>query len=198
MISIKEASQLVAKSNDFDDVKHNNGDVWDIIAVVREADRQAAQERGVKKLAKALEGKNDFETCKNVWEFVKHRIPYVMDKNGYERIRKPKKTVWDAYEIGNGGDCKSFSVLIADLLRENGIKSKFRFISQQLLSNPSHVYIIAYCDNKEVIIDAVYYAFNKEPKYYRVWDYETAPPNFSETKKIGSLMAKTIQKYYIS
>jgi hypothetical protein len=162
-MNIKQAIALVPRPLFYDDVIFRNGDVFDIMKAVGQADKEASQERQLKKLAKMLRGANERLTCQNIWNVVKRNIPYLADKNGYERVRMPNAAIYDAVK-GKGCDCKSFSVLISDLCRELGITCDFAYISQKPSKKIHHVYCIATLQNgREVILDAVHYAFDSEP-----------------------------------
>lgn len=156
-------------------VNFEDGDTQDIISVVLMGDEQAARRRTIKDFAPLLRGANDYETCVNIWNFIKNEIPYVADKSGFERIRLPHQAIYDAYTIQNGGDCKSFALLANDLCRELGINSLYRFIAQKILSTkPTHVYCVAMIKGKEIILDGVYNRFNAEPyRTYKV-DYRAS------------------------
>ena len=187
MTLLKEAVRLTKKPLDIDEIKFEKGDTARIIEVVRYADREAKKERHLKDFAPLLRGANDFKTCQNVWNFVKHQIPYVADTVGYERVRMPNKCIWDADRYRNGGDCKTFTVLTCDLLRELGIKSKIRFISQNMQPKAKHVYTVAILPNgQEVPCDGVYHTFNENP--YKVWAWDFDAAQLKKTPQIGNLL----------
>jgi Transglutaminase-like superfamily len=172
---LSKAIKLIAPTTNRDTLHFEDGDTSDIISVVLMDDEVAARKRLIKDFAPLLRGATDYKTCLNIWNFVKNEIPYVADKSGYERIRLPNKTIYDAYHIQNGGDCKSFALLTNDLCRELGINSLYRFISQKRLSQKvTHVYCVAIVNGKEIYLDAVYHKFNEEA--YRTYkqDYRAS------------------------
>jgi hypothetical protein len=177
MITLLEAVKLTKKPADRDEVVYKDGDTSDIIKTVLIADKMATDKRFLKRLAPLLKGRNDYETARNVWNWTKKNIPYVKDKLGYERIRLPHKTIWDSYRFKDGGDCKTFTIFVCDLLRELGIKSIIRFIAQKGQSKATHVYTVALIDGKEVVTDAVYTKFDSEPYYSKKWDYDATTLN---------------------
>ena len=179
--------KLVKKPSFVEDVQFKAGDTNDIITTIRKADKIAAKERQTVKLAKILRGPNDFETCRNIWNWIKKNIPYQADKLGFEKVRLPNRAIYDAAN-GKGCDCKSFSVLAVDLLRENGIQAAFRFISQKPQSEKvTHVYAVAKLANGRIIIvDAVYYAFNTEAKFTFFSDI-TAVSNNTDSDAVNGL-----------
>lgn len=171
---LKEAVKRTKKPLNVDDVQTEKGNTDDIIKAVRKADRIAADERPTRHFAQLLRGKNDFETVRNVWAFVHYKIPYVADKRGFERIRLPNVAIHQAVRIKNGGDCKTFTVACCDLLRELGIESKIRFISQNFIQKARHVYTVAIINGQEVPCDAVYWIFNQNPIRTFTWDFDAA------------------------
>ena len=163
---LRRAVQLTPPPKNVDEVLFYDGNTQDIMTVIKEADSRAAKLRLTRRFAPLLRGANDRLTCQNIWNFVKQNIPYKADSAGYERVRLPNKCIHDAAKIGNGGDCKTFSVLIADLCREHGIEFQYDYISQKENKKIHHVYGFATLDNgRKVILDAVHTAFDSEPYY---------------------------------
>jgi hypothetical protein len=143
------------------EVKHRDGDTWDIVKVIFDADT---------KLGKYMcEFANQFESSYaglyDLWSWVHKNIKYVPDKPGHEKVKDPRVTWSD----GNG-DCKSFSLFIASVLRCLGIRYKYRFASYDGAKDPTHVYVIASIDKKEIILDAVHDKFDDEAGYSKKWD----------------------------
>ncbi len=156
-----EAKKYLKTPLDTDTIIYQDGDTADIIKVIEIADKLEAEKRNVKKLAQILRGSNELETCRNIWTFVRKNIKYKADVENYERVKVANKTIFDGY-----GDCKSFSILEASLLRELGIKAKYRFVSWEQNADITHVYIVAILrGGEEVIMDAVHTRFNEEVRY---------------------------------
>ena len=103
-----------------------------------------------------FKGANNYETCKNIFDFFKKNIKFIEDQNGIQDIKSPSRLILDKY-----GDCKSFSICIGSILWHLGIPFSFRFASYDNV-NITHVYIVAY---KNVIIDATLPHFNYENKF---------------------------------
>ena len=186
---LKRAVSLIEKPLNVDDIRFKNGNTEDIITVISEADKEAAHGRTITRFARLLRGGTEKETCRNIWHFVKHNIPYKADTAGYERIRLPNKTIYDAATIGNGGDCKSFSVLIADLCRELGIRCFFRLISQKAGRKIHHVYVVAVLSNeRKVYLDAVHHTFNAEPFYVTKKDIDSCSGDNQVSGLINSVI----------
>jgi Transglutaminase-like superfamily len=157
---LKDAKTYVKPPDNVDDVRTTRGNTSDIIDTIMFADRFEAQRHLTKDLAERLRGATDFETCRNVWEFVKKQIKYKIDEAGYERVKSSNKTIYDGF-----GDCKSFTILEISLLRELGITCKYKFVSWQAGQPVTHVYAVAIVDNKEILLDAVHTKFNDEVAY---------------------------------
>ncbi len=155
------------KIRNINKVIHNNGNTSDIIDVVMYA-YEIENDPQIKELAEKLKGESNYQTCKNIWSYLLKNIQYRADadgKNG-EMVRTPARLIHDGT-----GDCKSYSLFTAVILRYLGVPLFFRFVSYNKVKRATHVYIVA---NNNIIIDAVAavqlgYQFNQEVKYtYRV------------------------------
>ena len=109
------------------------------------------------KRASIFKGKDDIETCNNIWSFLKHNIKYVEDSVHFQDIRLPDRLVKD-----RKGDCKSFSMFTAGILQNLGIPCRLVFTSYTANKTPQHVYVET---NSGIIIDAVWKKFNSEKPY---------------------------------
>lgn len=89
--------------------------------------------------------------CKYVFDLVNDNITYKEDPTGKQLIRTPAR-LW----ADKTGDCKSFAIFIGSCMRCLGIPHVFRFASYTSNPDPTHVYIVAYDGNKEIIVDPVY------------------------------------------
>ena len=139
------------------------GDTSDIINVVMYA-YDSETDPQIKVLAEQLRGATDYETCQNIWQYLIDNITYKADSDGTngELVRSPARLVHDGV-----GDCKSYSIFTATVLRYLGIPCVFRFASYSNKKEATHVYIVA---QGNIIIDAVAhvqlnYDFNQEVKY---------------------------------
>jgi predicted transglutaminase-like cysteine proteinase len=110
-----------------------------------------------KKRASIFKGKDDKETCRNIWSFLKHNIKYVEDSIHFQDIKLPDRLVKE-----RKGDCKSYSMFAASILENLGIPYKFAYTSYTNNRTPSHVYVQT---NDGCIIDAVWKKFNDEKPY---------------------------------
>ncbi|RTL56243.1 MAG: peptidoglycan-binding protein [Sphingobacteriales bacterium] len=145
----------------YDEVTHKDGDTGDIISTVLYGDKKAAWY--TEKFAQTLKGKTLFETCRNIWEFVKTQIPYVLDPKPYQDIKSPGR-LWQLKQ----GDCKSFSVFIGSCLKNLKIPYGYRFASYDSADpTPTHVYVfVPLATGGEIILDAVWSGpFNTQKQY---------------------------------
>lgn len=139
------------------------GDTSDIINVVMYA-YDNDNDPQIKELADQLRADTNFETCRNIWRYLIENITYRADSEGTrgEMIKSPARLLHD-----DVGDCKSYSVFTAVILRYLGIPHFFRFASYTDKKEATHVYIIA---DGNICIDAVAhvqlnYDFNREVPY---------------------------------
>ena len=124
--------------------------------VVRETLFQTA------KLAPLLKGKNVYETCKNIWDFVYSHIAYKKDANGKEQIRSPARGWHDRF---HGIDCDCYTVFISSILSNLKIKHKLR-ITKYKQDHFQHIYpIVPTTGGNYITVDCVVDRFNYEEPY---------------------------------
>lgn len=141
-------------------LRYRDGDTSDIIRVIMDMD--AVADRYVDaEAAQCLVGEDDYETLKNVWAFVKRNVKYKADSRGREVVKSPAAL----FNIGKG-DCKSFSIAEAALLRALGFKGiRYRFTAYDGASDVTHVYVVCKLRGQDVILDAVHSKFDDEVRY---------------------------------
>ena len=142
-------------------LRHKDGNTWDIISVIMRAD----QKMGKNMCAFAEQFEATYESLYDLWYWVRKNIKYIADKPGHEKVKHPEVTWKDGF-----GDCKSFSLLVASVLRCIGVKYKYRFTSYSKNSDPTHVYVIAQLKGREIIIDSVHTKYDDEADYIKKWD----------------------------
>lgn len=150
---------------------YNDGDNKDLRKQIMDVTPEAvAQMRGS---AKYFKGKDDKETCHNIWKFLKNNIRYEADGE-YQIVRLPSALL--ATKVG---DCKSFSVFTSAVLTNLGIPNHYVMTSYRKDPTPSHIYVVT---DSGIICDAVWNQFNAEktPTYrYK------AKPNNMNNKGLG-------------
>jgi hypothetical protein len=121
-----------------------------------------------KGIAHVLKGRNDYETCRNIWQFVYNHIAYKKDKDGYEQIRSPARS-W--HDRKSGVDCDCYTTFISSILANLGIKHLLR-ITKYSRDYFQHIYPVALLPgNKRVILDCVTDQFDYEVPYSEKKDY---------------------------
>jgi len=165
MISTAKAGRFVGSSKRIEYTFFKDGKVKDIIKVILFADVEGRFY--TENLAPKLKGHNDYRTLENVWDFVNSKIKYVVDTPGYEKIKSPGATWKDKF-----GDCKSHSVFVGSLLHHLGFEFYYR-VSFYDPEHPElgHIYCIAKSGGKEIIVDTVNTAFDKEEPFWKKQDY---------------------------
>lgn len=129
----------------------NNSELQRAIeAVIPAATKQAAS------IASRYKGKNEAETCKKIFDYLKNNINYKAD-GANQAVRLPSGLMRTTQ-----GDCKSYSVFTSAILSNLGIPHKLVYASYDPKDpTPTHIYVMT---NKGCIIDAVYGKFNAEKK----------------------------------
>jgi hypothetical protein len=129
----------------------NNSELQRAIeAVIPAATKQAAS------IADRYKGKNEAETCKKIFDYLKNNINYKAD-GANQAVRLPSGLMRTLQ-----GDCKSYSVFTSAILSNLGVPHKLVYASYDPKDpTPTHIYVMT---NKGCIIDAVYGKFNAEKK----------------------------------
>ncbi len=155
---------LIRGSRKIMELRHANGNTADIIETVLYGDTKSAWYTKV--FAPTLKGATVLSTCRNIWQFLKTQVPYVLDPAGEQYIKAPGVLVDD-----RAGDCKSFSVFAGSILQNLGIPYRFRFTSYDRNdSTKTHVYVVV-DGPTEIIIDAVWTGpFNTQKPFFFVED----------------------------
>jgi|CXWL01.1.fsa_nt_gi transglutaminase-like putative cysteine protease len=159
-------TELIGRPQTDDDKFFGDVNTQGIIDTVLYADEKC--KAYTVQFAKTLRSEQLFDTCKNIWDFIKTQIPYVLDKRGYQWIKSPGR-LWQE----KSGDCKSFSVFAASCLKNLGIKYGYRFTSYDPNDKtPTHVYVYVPLPRGEIIIDAVWTGpFNSQKPFAYKIDY---------------------------
>lgn len=164
-MSLMAAKKLVVAPNFRDNITKQQYNTDDIILLINEVHDINIKKGRTEKLAKALRGRNDKETLKNVYHFVQSCIKYVKDNNGYERVKEDNVTIHEGYS-----DCKGMSLLINSIVHHYGFSYEYKFVKYvtYFLGIPSvsqHVYPIVVTGGGQIfVLDAVntYGGFNNE------------------------------------
>ncbi len=139
---------------------HNDGDTRDIIDTILYADSKIKNH--MCEFSSAFQA--NYQGLYDLWDFTRNHITYLADEPGHERVKDPAVTWRD-----RSGDCKSFSLFIASVLKCLRIPHRYRFASYSG-NDPTHVYVIAKLNNRNVILDATIDKFDTEVDYKKKWD----------------------------
>lgn len=181
-------STIILKSSMRKERNFRDGDTEDIISTILRMDKEADQYINAD-AAKCLKGKDGYETLRNVWRFVKSNVRYKTDRPGKEVVKSPA-----ALFSLKSGDCKSFSISEAALLRALGFKGiRYRFVAYGGNKEVTHVYIVCKLNGQDVILDAVYHSFDQEEPY--TWKKDIAA---AKTAKISGIQSTDKPNSFLS
>ena len=149
---------------------NRSGTNSDIIKVFF-AEYEKAMQQG-KKIAPIFQKDTFYKSCLNVWNFVKYGIKYEVDPEGTQTIQLPSHLL----NISKKGDCKSKTLLCAAIISNfnfNGVKPVIviRFVNYENIPAYTHVYLVAFYQGEEIIIDTVWNKFNDQKLYTTKKDY---------------------------
>lgn len=167
-----------------------NGTTKDIMNTILWADYQPEHRDSLKQFAELLRGKNTLETAYNVWKWVKENIHYVLDPEGKQIIKSPAQTWLDGFS-----DCKSRSLFVSSLLKNLKIPYGYRFASYTGTYPYTHIYVLAYINNKIYKIDVDMVGFDMEQKTSYFKDYNmTQIAYVSGVKALPRKLQKLVKK----
>lgn len=164
---------IINHSDQEETTRYHDGDTGDIIETILDMDRQSHRWIRTDAAAECLRSDTEEETLRNVWAFVKKNVRYRADRQGHEKVKSP-----GALLASRVGDCKSFSIAEAALLRALGIPYRYRFTSYGP-GDYTHVYIVAKTRAGWTPIDAVHTEPLEEARYYRKKDIDPKHANIS-------------------
>jgi hypothetical protein len=157
----------------------------DIMQLVLAFDKTAY--RNTATLAQHIQYNGVEDLCKQIWDFLKTQIQYKEDIPGSQLVKTPS-ALWRA----KVGDCKSFAIFTASILKNLSIPYSYRFVSFSDSQTPTHVYVVAHNKGKDIIIDAVWKYFNSEKKYSFKHDF--LMEGLVAVSGVGSPLVKTKAK----
>lgn len=134
-----------------------------------------------KSIALRYKGKNEVESCKKIFDYLKNNINYRADGPD-QAVRLPSGLMRTTQ-----GDCKSYAVFTSAILSNLGIPHSLVYASYDPKdSTPSHIYVVT---DKGCIIDAVYGKFNaeKKPAYKKLKKMNISYIAGTRSRKIGNM-----------
>ena len=147
--------------------------VDDIIKAIQSAQKFYAKD--YEKIYPYFVGRDPIDTARNIWDFLKHNIDYVIEPDSLQTIKSPAAIISTGKRGLGGNDCKNFALFTGGILnayRDNELKDfdlYFRFASySEYEDTPQHVFVVMVINKKEIWVDAVLDKFNehREPSYY--------------------------------
>lgn len=195
MIGVNQAGRLIKKTTNRVAKKIENPGIPEIIQVILYADCQSPHFTAA--LASQLRGADDRETLQNIFRLVQEKIKYRRDR-GREVVKSPGKLWADSV-----GDCKSYSIFIASILKNLGYRYKYRVVFYDpKMPNAGHIYPVVMLHGKEITLDAVPLPgsrsarkFNDEKPYWRKYDYSPACDNPGALSGVGELKASDSRQW---
>lgn len=144
------------------------------------------------KIAHFFKGANNYETGRNIWQFLKDNVKYKVEPDSRQMLKSPAAII----APGTTSDCKNYSLFtggILDALNRLGSKIPwcYRFSSYRLLDRvPQHVFVVMYPGtSKEIWIDAVLPYYNEHKQYYYKVDKKVKNMSLIALAGIGDEMA---------
>ena len=165
--------------------------VSDIIAGMLDAHIKYAPE--YKKIAGSFAGRDVKSTARNIYDFLKKNVNYVIEPDDKQMLKSPSAILYTGKTIGS--DCKNYALFTAgilDALNRSGfpIKWAFRYASYRMLDKmPHHTFVVINPDtNKEIWIDPVLNSFDQKKQYY--YKLDKKPKNMALISLAGIGRAK--------
>lgn len=145
-------------------VEYHFGYNPDIIRTIEKHHNKAADD--TKEFAQQFEGDDLTETCYNVWNYAKSKIPYKEDDD-HQKIKSPSRAIEDAAnKIPT--DCKTFAHFCCSVL-SHFAPVAYRYVSfDPSDSTPTHVYcIVKKPTGRIIIVDPVWHYFDEEKSFQK-------------------------------
>lgn len=131
--------------------------VGDIISAIQDQHKRSLPEAA--KIAKYFCGRNERETARNIFNFLKTETQYRVESSNKQTTKTLSRFIHDGY-----GDCKHYSIFICTIMSACGYRCLYRFAGYRG-KDLTHVYCVL--PNSNTIVDAVlpYFDTEKTPVY---------------------------------
>jgi hypothetical protein len=138
-----------------------------------------------RKIAKFFEGNTKFQTLKNVFDFLKKNVEYVIEDSDTQSVKSPTAIIRDGF-----CDCKCYALFIGGICDQLNIPFVYRFSSYRIdEKTPQHIFVVAYPNTKnEVWIDPVLPNFNQRKQY--TYKIDKTPMALYSISGIGATKAQ--------
>lgn len=138
--------------------------------------------RQARAIAARYQGKNEAETCKKIFDYLKNNVNYKAD-GANQTVRLPSGLMRTLQ-----GDCKSYALFTSAILNNLKIPHSLVYASyDEKDPTPTHIYVVT---DKGCIVDAVYGKFNaeKKPTYKKLKKMNIAYiAGMKSKRRIGSM-----------
>ena len=150
----------------------------------------------VQGLASELGGNSVEDTASNIWHYLRENTRYKLDRNGYEELRTPARSLHDGtMGIDNpqyGIDCDDYTILISAILLNLGVEHEYRVAAYKKKGKFQHIYPVAFDElGNEYVIDCVpeipHFNYEAQP----IIDLKIIPMELQELSGLGSLEQET-------
>lgn len=160
-------TKLIPKAKNEYEVIKSEADLKDTIKEIKVIVAETLDQ--TKDLAKILKGKDTYDTCKNIWNFIYKHIQYSLEED--EKLHEPAR-IWA--ERRKGVDCDDFSIMASSLLTNLKIDHLLRLGEYKNRGYFQHIYVIVPYDNEKgyITIDPVKDCFDCEEKFTNKKDIE--------------------------
>jgi hypothetical protein len=154
------------------DILVHDQDVSDIITGILNTHQLYKSEYD--KIAPYFVGSNNYQTGKNIWNFLKKNVRYKVEPESAQMLKSPAAIITGTVNgRTNTSDCKNYSLFTGGILdainRAGGrIDWCYRFASYKVWDKiPQHVFCVINPDtNKEIWVDAVLPTYDNKKGYY--------------------------------
>lgn len=165
----KEFEGILPVPSYSEEIVKRNGNVTDTVAEMKKVIKANAWQ--TKKLARLLKGKDTYDTCQNIWNFLFTHIKYKEDDEGKEQLRTPALS-WSIRK-SRGIDCDDFTLFAGCLLYNLHIPQYIRIARYEGKSYFQHVYpVIPLEDKKYITLDAVLDEYDAEKPTVETKDFK--------------------------
>lgn len=160
----------------------------DIIQSILEAHEKYKNE--YKKIGSFFRGEDSEETGRNIFNFIKKNVPYVIESEDKQLVKSP------AAILNTQADCKCYSLFIGGVANALNIPFCFRFASYKPnQKNPGHVFIVFHPGtSNEIWVDPVLNFFNYKKQYCYAIDKKPRKMAIYSISGIGATKATRKEK----
>jgi len=140
---------IASLSNHRDTVLQNYTTLDSTIKALKEIVRDHGHESAA--LAREVQARSIYQTCSNLWHWIRKNLRYERDDIEIEQLRTPARIMADGK-----GDCDCFTILICSTLNELGISNYAKVTAYNKPNEFEHIYPIAIDEfGRQIILDCV-------------------------------------------